>query len=471
MTGAADIVGASDPNPHGDAPMSPPGGRGLAVRHLWLAVPFLGIAWRSVYPIGDNSFLWHVRAGEVQLASGEVLRVDPFSFTHLGEPWRTQSWLIELMYGWLHELTGGLQWVPTMLFLVVGGTLGFVGLAIYHAVRDPLRTAVLLAVVAWVGSFFAVPRPVVASFLLLAVATVIVQHSERAGWAVVPLLWLWAAVHGSFVLGVGYLVLESLRRRSRRLGELTTLGAAVTLLTAHGFGAWQIFVDFLRSRDALSYLSEWARPDFTDVFLAPALLVGALVVVAFLRRRLALGALVVAVPFAVFGAMAQRSVFPAVIVVVPLAAAAWSRDGSRTRAPLGSSMLNRTMAGVFAALSLIALARPVGFNEVKLPPPEVLAALEPGRVFAGPAAGGMLIYADWQDRMVYIDDRAELYGSEGFREAVAALEGRDYRDVLAALDMEQALLEARWELVEALRTDGWTTTFENADWVVLAAPR
>jgi hypothetical protein len=169
--------------------------------------------------------------------------------------------------------------------------------------------------------------------------------------------------------------------------------------------------------------------------------------------------------------MAQRSVFPAVIVVVPLAAAAWSRDGSRTRAPLGSSMLNRTMAGVFAALSLIALARPVGFNEVKLPPPEVLAALEPGRVFAGPAAGGMLIYADWQDRMVYIDDRAELYGSEGFREAVAALEGRDYRDVLAALDMEQALLEARWELVEALRTDGWTTTFENADWVVLAAPR
>jgi hypothetical protein len=128
------------------------------------------------------------------------------------------------------------------------------------------------------------------------------------------------------------------------------------------------------------------------------------------------------------------------------------------------------MAGALVVLAVIALARPVGFNEVKLPPAEALAALEPGRVFAGPAAGGMLIYADWRDRMVYIDDRAELYGADGFREAVGALEGREYRDVLAALDMDQALLEARWGLVEALRTDGWTTTFENADWVVLAAP-
>jgi hypothetical protein len=221
----------------------------------------------------------------------------------------------------------------------------------------------------------------------------------------------------------------------------------------------------------LSYLSEWARPDFTDAFLAPALLVGALVVVAFLRRRLALGALVVAVPFAVFGAMAQRSVFPAVIVVVPLAAAAWSRDGSRARAPLGSSMLNRTMAGAFAALALIALARPVGFNEVKLPPAEALAALGPGGVLAGPAAGGMLIYADWPERLVFVDDRAELYGADGFAEVVAALEGREYQDLLVTYGMARAMLEADWGLVEALRGDGWVTTFENADWVVLAAPR
>ena len=66
-------------------------------------------------PIRDNSFLWHIRAGDLQLTSGEVLTTDPFSFTMAGEPWRTQSWLADLLYGSLEQASGGLGWVPWLL--------------------------------------------------------------------------------------------------------------------------------------------------------------------------------------------------------------------------------------------------------------------------------------------------------------------------------------------------------------------
>ena len=54
------------------------------------------IAVRASEAIRDNSFLWHIRAGSLQIESGSVLTEDPFSFTAAGEPWRTQAWLIEL---------------------------------------------------------------------------------------------------------------------------------------------------------------------------------------------------------------------------------------------------------------------------------------------------------------------------------------------------------------------------------------
>ena len=129
----------------------------LTIRHLWMLPPLVALAIRAVTEIGDNSFLWHVRAGEVQLSAGEVLRSDPFSYTELGAPWRTQSWLLELVYGWLFLRTGGLQWVPTMIFLIMSGTFAFLGLAVYRWVRDPVRTAVVLRVMTWVAFFLRRP--------------------------------------------------------------------------------------------------------------------------------------------------------------------------------------------------------------------------------------------------------------------------------------------------------------------------
>ena len=83
-----------------------PSQRRFSLAHLVLVVPWVALVIDAWAPIRDNSFLWHIRAGELQASAGEVLVADPFSFTMLGERWLTQSWLAELLYGWENR-TGG----------------------------------------------------------------------------------------------------------------------------------------------------------------------------------------------------------------------------------------------------------------------------------------------------------------------------------------------------------------------------
>ncbi|MCL1599489.1 MAG: hypothetical protein M3094_09910, partial [Actinomycetia bacterium] len=52
------------------------------------------VALRASEAIRDNSFLWHIRAGSIQLGAERVITADPFSFTASGETWRTQSWIV-----------------------------------------------------------------------------------------------------------------------------------------------------------------------------------------------------------------------------------------------------------------------------------------------------------------------------------------------------------------------------------------
>ncbi len=65
--------------------------------HAAPIVPLFIVALIAARSISDNSFLWHIRAGAVQLADERVILSEPFSFTMLGAPWRTQSWLVELL--------------------------------------------------------------------------------------------------------------------------------------------------------------------------------------------------------------------------------------------------------------------------------------------------------------------------------------------------------------------------------------
>ena len=134
----------------------------VSVGHIALAVPIIAAVISARIPVRDNSYLWHVRAGTVQIDRGRVLTEDPFSFTAAGRAWRTQSWLADLLYGWLDRNWGLAVVTP----IVVCGALlivGSIAVRVYRVLRSPFAAAVATAWVMWLVIGYFTPRPVILS--------------------------------------------------------------------------------------------------------------------------------------------------------------------------------------------------------------------------------------------------------------------------------------------------------------------
>ncbi len=428
------------------------------------------LAWRAALPIGDNSFLWHVRAGTLQLDTGAVLRTDPFSFTAFGEAWRTQSWLAELAYGWLERLTDGISWVPIMKFAAMAGTLALLGLVV-HLVGGRRQWVTLGGVflLLWQGTPFGVARPALLGFLFLAMTVAIVHTRHVPLWVLPPLFWLWASIHGMFAVGLGYLLLDALRRRSRKQIAAVAVSGAVTALTAHGLGAWWIVVQFLKNRGALELISEWQPPDFSNPFLMPLLVVVVGLIVAGVRDRLEVADLWVVVPFVAFGLLAERNVWPAVIVLTPFVfRAQQGAPEATTEQPGESVVINWAFAVVLVGVAVVGLLQPVELNEERFPEREAVANLDNAPLFNGSAVGGYLIYADWPEIEVFIDDRAELYGRDGFQLFHDLKSGVDVEETFDQLGIRQVLVSPEWPIVGYLELLGWDYRYQDEFFVVMA---
>ncbi|MBT8165329.1 MAG: hypothetical protein HKO63_08640 [Acidimicrobiia bacterium] len=440
----------------------------LSVRHLFAMVPVVGVVVASARAISDNSFLWHVRAGTVQLDAGQVLRTDPFSFTAQGESWRTQSWIADLLYGTLERWTGDLSWVWPLVALTMTMTLVMVGLAVYREAGNPLAVAIVLFFTAWLVLRTLVPRPVVFSHLLLA-ALVVVLAQRRLRWVIPLLLWVWAGLHGSFVIGLGLIVLEALRSGRRELWGLLGLSAVSVSLTAHGLALWGVLGEFAASRGALDLIQEWAPPDLTDLSAAPyALFIGALLFAA-ARSRISPRDLIVVLPFLLFGLTSYRALIPATLVLAPWVARAIEIPTAPRR--IESGLLNGAIAALVVVTAVwLGWERAGSYPDDELFPVSAIAALDPGPLFHGDAVGGYLIYEAWPDRLVYTDDRAELYGEERFEEFVDARAGRPvWREVFDRHGIDQALLSAdSTGLQEVLSASGWYERYRDPEFVVLS---
>ena len=164
-----------------------------------------------------------------------------------------------------------------------------------------------LAWIMWLVIGYFTPRPVLFSLALLAMFLLIADEA-RLRWTIPIAMWLWAAVHGGFIVGIGYLVLDGLRRRDRSRIVDVLAATVVTLLTAHGWGTWQVVLEFLGSSQSLDLIMEWLTPNFISIEHFPfalgivALLIGAI------RGRIEMRDLWVIGPFLLFAFTANRSV-------------------------------------------------------------------------------------------------------------------------------------------------------------------
>lgn len=439
-----------------------PAGRRFSIAHVALIVPWVALvidAWSS---IGDNSFLWHIRAGELQMERASVLTQDPFSFTMMGEEWLTQSWLAELLYGWAEGFSG-LGFVPAMILGV--STLAFIGIGLiaYRHSQSVPGTAFVLVLSTLLLISFLVPRPVLFSYLLF-VLVILAWDRPGARWTTPLLFWIWASVHGSFVIGLAYVGLTLIMRKEWKLMPSAVVAGLATLVTAHGIGVVEMLLNFGEARDALTFISEWRRPTLdSPVFIA---FVGgiAFVVVGAFRQLISPRHLWVLIPFLALGLTSLRAVPPAWIAILPLVSVSlWGLSiGSQKRLGARPALI----FGLVVLMMPFLLIEGSELDSERLP---VDASHELADVptFHNDVVGGYLIWAEGPERLVFLDDRAELYLSR-MQEFVEVRDGEaDWRPVFERDGIEQALLRKDVELVDELASAGWETEYEDEEFLVM----
>ncbi len=196
----------------------------------------------------DMERYWLAYAGDWTLAHHHILESLQGSW-YPSRPWVDQEWLVAVLTAWTRA-----HHVYILLELLFAASLVFgVAFVAYETIRT--RTHALVGVaqvaVASLGAvYFAQDRAQTLVWLLL---PALIALWRRAPWCAVPLLALWANVHGSFPIGVLWMLLHVDRRRAAPF----VVATLATLVNPIGWHLWTFTVELARNARLAGYVSEW----------------------------------------------------------------------------------------------------------------------------------------------------------------------------------------------------------------------
>ncbi|MCU1282609.1 MAG: hypothetical protein JWM53_6155 [bacterium] len=385
------------------------------------------LAVTYVVRLSDPDPWWHLATGRWIVEHHAIPRLDPFSFTVAGAPWRAVDWAADLlMYGsWALGGDGGLGALAALSAFAMIALLGL-------ALRElEVSTASAVAIIACVGVMvqgrYSMARPMmlgaVALCATLYVCTRTWQRGDRSVHWALPIVVAWTFVHSTAVLGVAVAVifavaaLPARNRSARRFAAvaLVTIAACAALPSARE--RFAVASGLERSSLAVVLTREWQRTQLADreLWLPLALMLAGVAVVTRDRER-RLGALPFLGCVALGGAICSRftrNLYEAILLCAPVAALAVERAHAWlvARKLRAASLLLMLGVGLVVPALHLSLA-PEEFNRrfgvgpaddaVPHQTLELLQTLPAGRVMNDCTLGGWLI---WQRVPVYCDGR------------------------------------------------------------------
>jgi len=441
--------------------------------------------------LADGDTGWHIRTGELVIATGRVPTSDPFSFSRPGQPWFAWEWLSDVLFARLNRWAG-LAGVAA----AAGTVLALTGAALFaRLLRDGVGLWVALAATlaaASASSNHYQARPHVFSFLLYTISVGWIEADmRRPGWLVwmlIPLAALWANLHGAFLLLPATLAAASLtagRGGRVRYAALSFLTAAATLVNPYGWRLHEHLWQYLRSSWILDHVQEFQSPSIRgEAAVVFGLLLLSSMALAWRASRFE-ATLVLGLGFAALRSARHIPFFAiaAAPVVATAAAAAWRRLAEREtpRSPVRvmwdlSLDFGRQWraSGWIAAAALLTvwLAAHQGaqFPSSRFP---ARAVDRNSGLLAGPEAPRVLTSDQWADYLIYrlyprgrvfFDGRSDFYGAAigaDYRRLLSSEEG--WRDLLRQYNFSAALLPRDWPLSTILdREPGWRLAYRDS---------
>jgi hypothetical protein len=400
-------------------------------------------------PLADNSFFTHLATGRLILDHGSVPTVDPYTFTAAGHSWVVQSWLASLLYATAEAIGGAVG-----LRLLMGLIAGVVTLLAWRLTRPAdgvVARLVLGALVVGIGAELWSERPLMLGLAALAAVALAAEGGMDPRW-MVPIGWLWVNVHGSFPIGIAYLLVVLLGRRLDGGGwkgvELDTLRWSVVgmLLGAVSPVGPRLLVfplELLRRQDVLQNVIEWRAPTFDSLSQRLFVVQLAVAILLLVRRPSYRFGLVIAV-FGAAALLGSRNLTVASIAFLPGMAGAVPAIGSLRSADRSGVARLLAVAGVAGCVLLGASRLSQPDYELHGYPVDAVAFLdEEGvdmtshRVATQDIVGNFLELVYGADQRVFYDDRFDMFPDEISQTHLALVRSAPgVTDRLADLDVD-----------------------------------
>lgn len=434
-------------------------------------------------PLTDNSFFTHLATGRLILERGSVPRHDPYTFTAAGEPWVVQSWLASWLYASVEAVAGALG-----LRLLMGAVAGGLAALLWRLTRPAdgvVARLVVAGLAVGVGGELWAERPFMLGLLALGGVVLAADGDLDPRW-LLPIGWVWTNVHGSFPLGLAYLVVVAVGRRldgGHPVQELRALrwlavGALSGIVGPLGPRVLTFPLELLRRQDVLRNVIEWRAPTFDS--LSQRLFVVQLVLAVLLlaRRPSYRRALVIAL-FGAAALLSARNLAVASVVMVPVMAASIPEMGTlrSTQRPRFAAVLGAV--GVVAVV-LLASAR-LGQRDYELRgyPVDALAYLDEAGVdltahhlASQDVVGNLqeLIYG--ATGQVFYDDRFDMFPDDVTEAHLALVQSSpSVRAELAGHDIELVVWDRSAAAAQRLVVDpDWRVLYTD-EHTVLACRR
>lgn len=466
---------------HAAAPS--PSMRGLMP--LWIGVGIYALIFvMGDQLLNDADTYWQITLGQWIIDNRAVPQTDIYSFTMQGQPWISTQWLAQVLLaasysigGWAGPvvlttasialtfallyrfLSQRLAETPSLIFVTVG-----VALVAGHLLARP-HVLALPVMVAWVGG-------------LVAAA----DRREAPSFWMLPLMALWANLHGGFVLGLALMAplaldavwnADSSQRKSLvlRWAMFGAAALAASCLTPYGWDAIFAARRILNLGAALDLIGEWRSANFAHPGPLEAVVVAGFalalwrgVVLPPIRIVLVMGFVFMALSH-VRNAEVMALLTP-MVLAAPLArqiggpADVAPAAGYRSHGLLLSLVALLVVAGTLAFVSLHRFA-----PNVRQSPVAAVAALKQmnfTRVFNDYDFGGYLIASGVA---TFIDGRTELFGEKfvvDHNNATDLVEPEKLFRLLDDYRIEATLMRTRGAATKLLdHIDGWQKVYAD----------
>lgn len=483
-TRQADAAGASRPEPPGSRM---PIFNRLFGQNLLNAALLVGMAVAVANPallpkefVNDSDLWWHLADTRILTTTHHFIRIEPYSFAVAGERWTDPEWLAEIPY-WFGYASFGLRGIHLVALAGLCANLLFVyfrGCWQSRHRKAAFWAAVLAFFLVMVNSG---ARTIVIAYLALSAEMAIIEAAGRGRksllWLLPPLFCIWINLHGTWIIGLGFLGLYiacglfavnagALEQRAfstadrNRLIWVFLASLAALMVNPYGWRLiWNPFDMLLNQKLMISLMDEWQPLSLASSTGMAALVAMGLMIVANLVRGRKWKIYELAFLFSAwYLAFAhQRFAYLACIVTIPWLAADLARSFFGGPSEKTIPALNAFFAAAILG-ALIYFFPPEGVLQKSLAdaiPLRTIASIQPSwRTLSDYSLGGMLAF---QSKPEFLDSRNDTFEHHGVLQQFLEIE--NLHNPLSLLDrnrIDHVLTRANGLLAFALEhSSGW----------------